>query len=318
MTARRNTDRAGRAARRLGPLLLLAPLATIACQPASTPGEGKGSNTALASPKQQVAPGDLPDCAGPGPARGKLRQGEQSAADRITEASQLVGRGPDKLELWKTPHGEFWVLPGEFDTLAWVLAEQEFGIYDGGETAGVRSGDVVLDCGAHYGGYTRKALDQGAGLVVAIELAPDNLVCLRKSFAKEIAQGMVIVYPKGVWHQDDQLALERAEKSWANRVEEGNRSGLLVPLTTVDKIVAELKLERVDFIKMDIEGSERQALAGAAGTLRRFKPRMAIAAYHGGDDLAVLPATALDAQPRYEICVWGRNGGWGNRTLFFR
>ena len=312
--------RAAGPARCLRPLLLLlAPLATIACQPASTPGEGSGPNTTLAPKIQQGGPRDLPDCGSPGPSRARLRHGEQNAADRITEASQLIGRGPDKLELWKTPHGEFWVLPGEFDTLAWVLAEQEFGIYDGGEAAGVRPGDVVLDCGAHYGGYTRKALDQGAGLVVAIELAPDNVLCLRKTFAKEINEGKVIVYPKGVWHKDDQLALKRAEKSWANRVEEGERGGLLVPLTTIDKIVAELKLERVGFIKMDIEGSERQALAGASGTLRRFKPRMAIAAYHGGEqDLTVLPAAALDAQPRYEVCVWGRNGGWGNRTLFFK
>jgi FkbM family methyltransferase len=261
----------------------------------------------------------LVDCPNSATPRKKLRRTEQGAADHITAASQLLGREADQLEHWKTPHGEFWVLPGEFDTLAWVLAEQEVGIYDGGERAGVRPRDVVLDCGAHYGGYTRKALDEGAGLVVAIEVAPDNVSCLRKTFAPEIAQGKVIVYPKGVWHRDDQLTLQRAEKSWANRVEEGQRGGQVVPLTTIDRIVAELKLERVDFIKMDIEGSEKNALTGAAGTLRRFKPRMAIAAYHDGEhDLSVLPAAAFAAQPGYDVCLWGRNGGWGNRTLFFR
>ena len=37
-----------------------------------------------------------------------------------------------------------------------------------------------------------------------------------------------------------------------------------VPVTTLDKIVEELRLPRVDFIKMDIEGAEREALRGAS------------------------------------------------------
>jgi len=71
----------------------------------------------------------------------------------------------------------------------------------------VRSGDVVLDCGANVGVYTRDALDSGAKLVVAIEPAPENIECLRRNFAPEVAAGRVIVYPKGVWDKDDFLTL---------------------------------------------------------------------------------------------------------------
>ena len=44
-----------------------------------------------------------------------------------------------------------------------------------------------------------------------------------------------------------------------------------------------------DLIKMDIEGAEREALRGAAGTLRRFKPRLMLDSYHRPDDSTVLP-----------------------------
>ena len=58
-----------------------------------------------------------------------------------------------------------------------------------------------------------------------------------------------------------------------------------VRVTTIDQMVAELGLPRVDFITMDIEGAEKPALRGAAQTLRKFKPRMAIASEHLPDDV---------------------------------
>ena len=297
------------------PLLALA--VVPGCRKTSGAGEGQPAASPALSPAKATAGDSLATCPDAGRPQGRLRRAEKLAAERITQASRLLRRGQDGLELWETPSGDYWILAHEFSTLAWVLAEQEVGIY-GDASAGVHAGDVVLDCGAHFGGYTRKALEMGAKVVVAIEIAPENIACLRKTFAAEIKAGRVIVYPKGVWNKDDTLVLYRAAHSWGDRATDDPREkGPSVPLTTIDKIVADLALPRVDFIKMDIEGAERNALAGAADALRRFRPRMAIAAYHRGDqDLAELPAEALKPQPAYEVCLWGR--GWGNQTLFFR
>jgi hypothetical protein len=60
-------------------------------------------------------------------------------------------------------------------------------------------------CGAHIGVYIREALSLGAKLVVAVEPALENLECLRRNFATEIAAGRVIVYPKGVWDREEVL-----------------------------------------------------------------------------------------------------------------
>ena len=220
------------------------------------------------------------------------------------------------LELWETPYGRYWVVAENFDTFAEVLGEQAVEIY-GDRNSGVRAGDVVLDCGAHFGGFARAALGRGASMVVAIDIAPENAVCLRRNFAPEIAAGRVIVYEKGVWDRDDTMVLERKNHTWADRVAVTG-TGPTVAVTTIDKIVAELKLPRVDFIKMDIEGAERHALAGAAATLTTHRPRMAIASYHEPDDLDVLPPLVLAAQSAYATCVNGRGLGHGYTTLFFK
>ena len=42
--------------------------------------------------------------------------------------------------------------------------------------------------------------------------------------------------------------------------------------TSIDRIVTALRLPKVDFIKLDIEGAERNALAGTSGTMNAFRP----------------------------------------------
>jgi FkbM family methyltransferase len=224
--------------------------------------------------------------------------------DRLLKESHLVEKDPAGYHLWQTPQGRYWIPAGSDYALFWNLAEEEQRIYaqDG---FGVRRGDVVLDCGASIGDYTRQALADGARLVVAIELAPENLECLRRNLAAEIAAGRAIVYPKGVWDKDDFLTLSvNPASSPADSVvmrPKNSREGPRVPLTTIDKLVAELKLDRVDFIKMDIEGAERNALMGARVTLAKFHPRMALSAYHLPDDPQKIPELVRAAWAGYRM-----------------
>jgi FkbM family methyltransferase len=249
----------------------------------------------------------------------ELNGAEVGIAKKIRGESLLVEEDESGFERWKTPYGTYWIVEGNIDTTCRLLAEQVVDIYRVHSSMGIRKGDIVLDCGAHFGVFVRNALDSGAELVVAIEVAPENIEALRRTFSAEITEGRVIVYPKGVWDKEDELILEREDQTWGHHVVEGEADDTRtrVPLTTIDKIVAELELPRVDFIKMDIEGAERKALAGATATLAEFRPRMAIASYHGADDLDVLPAVVLAAQPEYQMCLAGVGGGWGNLSLSF-
>jgi FkbM family methyltransferase len=234
------------------------------------------------------------------------------AADAIAKGSRIVAAEPG-FRLWQTPRGRFWAPAGGGAALRWELAEQDKNIYGDGEH-GVRAGDIVLDCGANVGVYTGVALAAGARLVVAIEPAPESLECLRRNFAAQIQNGRVIVCAKGVWDRDGALAINQdpgnsAAGSFVVTTPQ-MRKGPVLPLTTIDGIVAGLNLARVDFIKMDIEGAEAKALAGARATLAKFHPRMALAAYHRPDDVEKLPETARRAWPGYHVeCGACRDGG---------
>jgi hypothetical protein len=75
-------------------------------------------------------------------------------------------------------------------------------------------------------------------------------------------------------------------------------------LTTIDKLVGELKLPAVDFIKMDIEGAEMEALEGAVETVRHFHPRMTISLEHRPSDVDRIPELVHRLWPEY-VAVCG-------------
>lgn len=76
----------------------------------------------------------------------------------------------------------------------------------------------------------------------------------------------------------------------------------------LDEVV---KDEKVTFIKMDVEGSELNALKGAENTIRKNKPKLAICIYHKPEDVLEIPAYILDLVKEYKFyirhyssCIW--------------
>ena len=231
-----------------------------------------------------------------GEALSRLQSGNVNG---IRTASRVI-RKDERYSLWSTPAGEYWIPAASGDSLIYDLGEQKRNIYG----TQIRSGDIVLDAGANVGVFTRKALWAGAAKVIAIEPGPENLECLRRNFATEIADGRVVLYPKGVWDKDDVLKLSidpssSARDSFVRPVE--NAQVIEAPLTTIDNLVAELRLPKVDFIKMDIKGAEQKAVAGAKNTIAKFRPRMALCIYHIKGDETMVPKLVHEAVSDYKV-----------------
>ena len=250
-----------------------------------------------------VVAGRSPDC----PLANALKADENLKLevrynDEIIKASKLVETDAAGYQLWDTPDGRFWNPGGSRWVLPFNLAEQRRRIY-GNDRQSARAGDIVLDCGANVGVTVRVWLAAGAKKVVAIEPAPENVEVLHRNFKDEIAAGRVVVYPKGVWDKDDILPMQidpnnsAADSFIIHRA--GDKEIRGIPLTTIDKLVAELNLERVDFIKMDIEGAEPKALAGGRQTIARYHPRMALCTYHAPDHPKVIPQLVRAAWSGY-------------------
>jgi FkbM family methyltransferase len=207
--------------------------------------------------------------------------------------------------LWSTCLGELWAPQrADRDFMVMLSVETVLNVYR------FSKADVVLDCGANIGIFTLKALQAGAVKILAFEPCAENAACYRRSFAQQIADGRVVLSENGLWDQPGELFLRNPPTanpgSPSFLPSSSPCEGTSVPVTTVDRAIAEHGLDRVDFIKMDIEGAEWNALRGSRDTLRRFQPRIGVGTEHTGDIFAnnervIETIRSIDSRYHYDV-----------------
>ncbi len=182
---------------------------------------------------------------------------------------------------WVLITSEFRVLLAKEKRVAPVHLSELYSEYCGGEF-GVESGDIVLDVGAHAGLFTLPA-SKKAERVVAIEPCPLNL-----AYLKHNVSGLrnVTVVEKALWRRGGRMRLFFGLGSFEPSLRAGEKEQPFpslrwcwVEAETLDGLVSELGLERVDFLKMDVEGAELDVLSGGKRTLGITR-KVAVAAYH--------------------------------------
>ena len=145
----------------------------------------------------------------------------------------------------------------------------------------IKPGNCVIDAGACEGFFISYALRKGAR-VVAVEPVPRLAHCLKKTFEKDVHRGAVTIANALL---GDSRTIGRIEViSSPIGAKRSIHGGELVVATTIDAMVQALAIATVDFIKMDIEGSETSALSGAQATLARCSPTLSLATYHDASD----------------------------------
>lgn len=148
----------------------------------------------------------------------------------------------------------------------------------------VRQGDVVIDIGANIGAHTlllAKAVGE-AGRVIAIE--PTDFayakLCRNRSLNPELAERIHPVQSMLVGDGSEDQITPELYSSWPLGKNEGVHElhqGRLMTTTgararTLDSVVEELAPERVDCIKLDIDGFECEMFRGAARVLKQWHP----------------------------------------------
>lgn len=180
-------------------------------------------------------------------------------------------------------------------------------------------GDVAIDCGACFGGTSMFLASQvgPTGKVFSFEFFADNLTVYEKNRALNPALAeRVTLVPAPVWSSSDQImSIEGAGP--ATQVHMADIEGAeKVSTVAIDDLVAREGLERVDFIKMDIEGAEMEALRGAAGTIAKHHPTMAVCVYHKLIDFIEIPLMLKETWPGYEI-YFQHSTVHGDETVVF-
>ena len=183
--------------------------------------------------------------------------------------------------IWKTLLGEIAVPKGLNPLyLTLIVDEQLMNVYSIG-----RGFKTVVDAGANIGLFTRHILSLGAEHVYAFEPSPGNAECFEYNCARELREGRITLIRRGLWNSKTTLRFATGVDDPCGHAV-SDTGDTVIEVDTLDAVLAELGVEHVDFIKMDIEGSELQALEGAAGVLSRWRPRISIGTEHTRDFFA--------------------------------
>ena len=142
-----------------------------------------------------------------------------------------------------------------------------------------KSGDTVIDIGAYVGMYSIKAseLVGDKGLVVAVEPLADNLKYLHKNVWP---MRNIRIIDFALSDYTGSAKLYSSPSSAAHSITYVRSNFTIVRVTTLDNLVEMLDIKKVDYIKMDAEGSDMNILMGAKNVLRDSSPVLSMACYH--------------------------------------
>jgi FkbM family methyltransferase len=143
----------------------------------------------------------------------------------------------------------------------------------------IKPGDVVLDLGAYCGltalGFAAKVGSKGH--VYAFEPDPGNFAALQTNL-ETYAVTNVTAEPCAIWKESGfiHLQAEGTVSSMVLSLAPRTHSTVQVKAITLSDYLREKDIQRLDLIKIDVEGAEVEILASSRQTLRDYRPRLII------------------------------------------
>ena len=173
---------------------------------------------------------------------------------------------------------------------------------------GFTKNEVYVDCGAYTGDTIIEfcKIVEEYDKIFGFELDRNNFVQMRQNVTG-LGENIVL-YNYGVWNENKQIdygigtsdnepaggiSIYKTEESKNNDIQKGQ-------VVRLDDI---LKDERISFIKMDVEGSEKCALLGAESIIRKQNPKLAICVYHKTSDFWEIPLLLKKFNQEYKFAL---------------
>lgn len=105
------------------------------------------------------------------------------------------------------------------------------------------------------------------------------------------------IIPYGMWSKKEELSFFMDGNAGSKVAARGTKK---IHVNSIDNMHVQ---EKVTLIKMDIEGSEKQALQGAENIIKRDRPKLAICIYHNPEDLYEIPFLIKELVPEYKLYI---------------
>lgn len=124
----------------------------------------------------------------------------------------------------------------------------------------IKPGDIVFDIGAHIGSFSIFAASKGA-TVYSFEPSPLNYEKLVANIALNGYEGKIFPHNVAITNKVGKSKLFVSETDGGvNSLKESNEGALEIETLTIEKVIEKYSLKSIDFLKIDIEGSEYDVL----------------------------------------------------------
>jgi FkbM family methyltransferase len=179
----------------------------------------------------------------------------------------------------------------------------------------LRDGEVIIDAGAFIGDtavlFYKKL---GGQCEHSFEVLEENITLFDYNIRHNgLDRERVHLNRLALTEQSGQkIHINTSGFEGSTKISGASGVGPVVSSITIDDYVAEKGLEKINLIKMDIEGAERTALLGSKQTIVNYRPKLAVCLYHLWDDVIEIPKIidAIGVRYQYRFKWVQLNDGW--------
>ena len=189
--------------------------------------------------------------------------------------SAILGKQPLVSEIVAGPLKDYKIVLGTHDRKQFLIGEYEKNIVDFIQQM-VVPGMHVLDIGANVGYFSLlfSVLVGDQGLVYAVEPSPTNVEKIGKTIqVNQTNLSNMFLFPFAATDRSGLVDFYiEPTGAMGHIVKDGNKKTVSVKSIRIDDLIRENEIKRIDFVKIDVEGSEKHVLSGMQDLLLRDKP----------------------------------------------